>query len=110
MGEAEYFFADGFDDILYAVGMSPAKAARAASLIWAGCHLTVVTDSLDMAGCLSHAAADAGVTLPVLIELDVDGHRSGVDPQGAELLPLAAFLDRAPALDPCGVMTHAGES
>ena len=108
--EAEYFFADGFDDILYAVGMAEAKVERAAGLIRAGCRLSMVTDNLDIAARLARAAVEAGVRLPLLIEIDVDGHRSGIAPLDDHLLTLAYFIYQAPSLELRGVMTHAGES
>jgi D-serine deaminase-like pyridoxal phosphate-dependent protein len=74
--EAEQFFAAGFDDILYAVGLAPDKIGRALALQQRGCRLQVIVDSVDAAAAVVQAAP----TLPVLIEIDVDGHRSGVDP------------------------------
>lgn len=44
----------------------------------------------------------------VLLEIDVDGHRSGIRPDGAELLPAAAAL--ADGAELVGVLTHAGDS
>src|SRR5437868_5534794 len=45
--EAEYFFDHGFRDILYAVGMVPAKVARAAGLVKRGAKLSTIVDSVD---------------------------------------------------------------
>jgi D-serine deaminase-like pyridoxal phosphate-dependent protein len=47
--EAEWFFAHGFRDILYAVGIAPGKFARAAALRRAGCELGVILDSREAA-------------------------------------------------------------
>src|SRR5258708_17397077 len=47
--EAEQFFAAGFDDILYAVCIPPAKLDRALAPRRAGCALTVIVDSLAAA-------------------------------------------------------------
>lgn len=44
----------------------------------------------------------------MLLEIDVDGHRSGIRPDGAELLPAAAAL--ADGAELVGVLTHAGDS
>jgi D-serine deaminase-like pyridoxal phosphate-dependent protein len=55
-----------------------------------------------------HAAKGEG-RLDVLIEIDCDGHRSGVVPDAPELLDIAAAL-KEQGLDVGGVMTHAGES
>lgn len=103
--EAEQFFAAGFDDILYAVGLVPDKIARALALRSQGCRLQVIVDSEDAA----RAVAQAAPALPVLIEIDVDGHRSGVDPAGDALLAIGrALVQGGGTLH--GVMTHAGSS
>src|SRR5689334_18587571 len=104
--EAEYFFDHGFRDILYAVGMVPAKVARIADLVRRGAKLTTIVDSVDAALGLVDACANAGVDLPALIEIDSDGHRAGIAPGDERLLAVAATL--GPKLR--GVMTHAGDS
>jgi D-serine deaminase-like pyridoxal phosphate-dependent protein len=43
--EASACFADGFDDILYAVGMVPAKLPQALALRRQGCQLKIITGS-----------------------------------------------------------------
>jgi len=48
--------------------------------------------------------------IPVLIELDVDGHRSGVGPDSALLLDVGRAVFSSSHLELRGVMTHAGES
>ena len=103
--EAEQFYeggnAGGYRDILYAVGFSPAKAARAQALQARGCSLTVITDSLETARAISG--------FRVLIEIDTDGHRAGLPPESDALLPLARAL-RESGNTVAGVMTHAGGS
>ena len=103
--EAEQFFDAGFDDILYAVGLVPGKIGRALALQQRGCRLQVIVDSVDAA----RAVAQAAPGLPVLIEIDVDGHRSGVAPGGDELLAVGRALHRGGGMLH-GVMTHAGSS
>lgn len=96
--EAEYFLQHGVTDILYAVGIAPGKLAHVAALIQRGANLTLILDNL--------AAARAVPSIPVLIELDVDGHRSGVAPDSEMLIEIATALGSSLR----GVMTHAGES
>ncbi|BBE33304.1 alanine racemase [Sphingosinicella microcystinivorans] len=108
--EADYFFAGGEKDILYAVGLTPGKVSHAATLIRAGCDLTVISDSPDAIEAIQAAARAEDVRLPVLIELDVDGHRSGVEPDGPELIEMARRIAASANLDLKGVMTHAGGS
>jgi D-serine deaminase-like pyridoxal phosphate-dependent protein len=109
--EAEFFFdSGGYDDIFYAVGLAPNKFARARALIDRGCRLSVTLDSCEMAGHLADFAAAEGVSFPSIIELDTDGHRAGVDPDGEALLELGRLLHESAGVELAGVMTHAGES
>ncbi len=103
--EAEQFFAAGFDDILYAVGIVPSKLAQVRALRERGCRLKVIVDSLEGA----QAVAAAGHPFEVLIEIDTDGHRAGVKPEDARLLDIGRALHAGGAVL-AGVMTHAGAS
>jgi D-serine deaminase-like pyridoxal phosphate-dependent protein len=107
--ESEYFSAHGIKDILYAVSMSPNKLKHALKLRASGVKLAVIVDNVEMALQLNPHKAGASDTLDVLIEIDSDSHRSGVQPQAALLLDIAAAL-RSTGLEVAGVMTHAGES
>lgn len=107
--EAEEFFDGGFDDILYAVAIAPGKAARALALQARGCRLQLVVDALAGARALCAAAAQAGVRAQVLIEVDVDAHRSGVPVESPLLIDIGRCL-QAGGADLLGVMSHAGSS
>jgi D-serine deaminase-like pyridoxal phosphate-dependent protein len=108
--EAEHFFDNGFGDIFYAVGISPNKFDQARRLIAKGCVLSVTLDSPEMAQQLATYGTNAGITFPTIIELDTDGHRSGVDPEGDALLEIGRLLHELDGVELRGVMTHAGES
>ncbi len=100
LAEAEYFIGHGFTDILYAVGIVPAKLARVAELRAKGIDLKVIVDSVEA------ARAAAAARVPALIEIDSDGHRAGIRPDEARLIEVAKALGTS-----CrGVMTHAGDS
>ena len=107
--EAEYFGAHGVKDVLYAVSMSPNKLDHALRLRASGMKLTVIVDNVDMALQLNPHHLRGIDCLDVLIEIDSDGHRSGVAPEAGVLLEIAAAL-RSTGLDVGGVMTHAGDS
>jgi D-serine deaminase-like pyridoxal phosphate-dependent protein len=107
--EAEIFAAAGIGDILYAVGITPQKLSRVLEIRATGCDLMVVLDSLDQAKAVCAASRQGGDTIPVLIEIDSDGHRSGLSPNDPMLVDVGRVLiDGGAALR--GVMTHAGES
>ena len=107
--EADRFFAAGFRDILYAVGIAPNKLAHAARLTREGCVLTLILDSLEAAEMVAAFGRENGVTLPALIEIDSDDHRAGVGPDdAATLAAIATALTDGAELR--GVMTHGGGS
>ena len=106
--EAEQFFAHGERDILYAVALAPNKIAHALALRARGCDLAVIVDSVASATAIAEACTAAGASLPTLIEVDSDGHRSGVRPGDPVLLEIGHALHAAGSL--AGVMTHAGGS
>src|SRR5688572_28273961 len=108
--EAEYFFAHGIRDIIYAVGIAPGKFAHVFSLMRNGAQLKVIKDNLDAVRQLAEAASNANVHVPVLIEIDVDGHRSGVHPDSELLLDLVKALTTTSGVTLAGVLTHAGDS
>lgn len=53
--EAEEFFAVGYDDILYAVCITPHKLDRARQLRRQGCRLTILVDSVEIAQAIAEA-------------------------------------------------------
>jgi D-serine deaminase-like pyridoxal phosphate-dependent protein len=106
LAEARYFFSHGVTDILYAVGIAPAKLPEVAELIRAGCNLRVILDTSEAAEALRAFVDIHGVQIRALIEIDSDGHRAGVGPNDPLLLDIGRRL--GPTL--AGVMTHAGAS
>lgn len=105
--EAEVFAAAGVRDILYAVGIAPAKLHRVQSLRAAGCDLAVILDSVEQARAV--AAASASAPIPALIEIDCDGKRAGLAPDAPQLPEIGRILHESRA-ELRGVMTHAGGS
>jgi D-serine deaminase-like pyridoxal phosphate-dependent protein len=106
LAEARYFFAHGVTDILYAVGIAPAKLPEVADLICAGCKLRVILDTLEAPEAVRQFVETEGVPLEALIEIDSDGHRAGVNTGD----PLLIEVGRALGPSLAGVMTHAGAS
>ena len=107
--EAEEFAAHGYRDILYGVAFAPGKLARALALVTSGVHLAIVLDSLETAQAIAAAVGSGDCILPVLIEIDCDGHRAGLKPDSPEIVEIARALGSSRA-KLAGVMTHAGGS
>ncbi|GJD52568.1 D-threo-3-hydroxyaspartate dehydratase [Methylobacterium crusticola] len=107
--EAEVFAAAGVRDILYGVGIAPQKLPRVLALRAAGCDLSLVLDSPAQAEAVAQASRRAGDAVPVLIEIDSDGHRSGLRPEDPAVVAIGRLLEEGGAALR-GVVTHAGES
>ncbi|MDB5872668.1 MAG: alanine racemase-like [Ramlibacter sp.] len=107
--EAEYFAAHGVRDIMYAVGIAPNKLAHVMALQDKGVRLSLVLDNLETARFLAERAEAEGREFEVLIEIDSDGHRSGVPADAKELLAIGRFLQHT-GIEVKGVLTHAGSS
>ncbi|MBB3526906.1 D-serine deaminase-like pyridoxal phosphate-dependent protein [Rhizobium sp. BK456] len=107
--EAEQFAADGLRDMIYAVGIAPAKLPRVVELRAKGVDLVVILDTVEQALAVAEASRNSGMQIPAMIEIDCDGHRSGVVPANqAQLLEIGQALAAGAELR--GVLTHAGDS
>ncbi|TAL80488.1 MAG: DSD1 family PLP-dependent enzyme [Beijerinckiaceae bacterium] len=79
VGEAEAMARAGIRDLLITSTFTqPNKFLRAASLAAQGCRLFVVADDPDMVDQLDKAAAQAGVVIEVLVDVDLGRRRNGV--------------------------------
>lgn len=108
LAEARYFAANGVKDILYAVGIAPQKLAEVKRIRSLGCDLKIILDSAEAARLISTFCRKEKTEIPVVLEVDVDGHRSGIQPESDELLAAATALTDGAKL--VGVLTHAGDS
>ncbi len=109
VGEAEAMVAGGVRDVLIANQVVGApKLARLCALARQA-RVTVAVDDERNVRALSAAAAAQGVTLGVMIEVEVGMQRCGVLP-GAPAAALAQAVHRAPALDLVGLMGYEGHT
>jgi D-serine deaminase-like pyridoxal phosphate-dependent protein len=108
--EAEYFAEGGVRDMIYGVGIAPAKLARVAAIRAGGVDLAVILDSVEQAEAVAAHARHSGDAVPVLIEIDADGHRSGVAPTDKETLVAIGQRLTAGGATLRGVLLHAGDS
>ena len=107
--EAEQFFAAGITDVLYAVGMVPSKLPQAKALRDRGCDLKIIVDSVDAAKAVADFGRVQSHVFEVWLEVDTDGHRAGLKPEGDELIAVGRVLHEG-GMRLGGVMTHAGAS
>ena len=106
VGEAETYAAAGIRDLLVTAPIPPWGPQRLARIAKAGCDLAVVADDAGQIARLSAAASAAGVTLRVVIDLDLGLHRAGAAPEAA--LALARAAHEAPGLAYAGIQAYLG--
>ena len=105
LGEAEVMADAGLDDILLTFNLLGAAKLKRLTALARRVRMSVVVDSDVTAQGLSEAMSQAGFELDVLVECDVGGKRCGVQ-NPEEVVALAKFIDRAPGLRFCGLMTY----
>jgi D-serine deaminase-like pyridoxal phosphate-dependent protein len=110
LAEAEYFAADGFRDITYAMPIAPAKLARAAQLAARLERLNILLDSEVTLRAVEEYAHAHGVVFYAFLKVDCGYHRAGVDPDSPDSARLAVAMARSEALHFQGLLTHAGHS
>jgi D-serine deaminase-like pyridoxal phosphate-dependent protein len=107
IGEAEAMVAAGIGDVLLANEVvDPAKIERLA-LLATMANVSVAADDPGPVRELSRAAVVAGVTVGVLVDVDILLHRCGVDSTDAAILLAQAILD-LPGLRLVGLMGYEG--
>lgn len=70
--------------------------------------MKVILDNVETAVMFSEYCDQKKVPCPVLIEIDCDGHRSGVKPESDELIEIARAIKGEAYF--AGILTHAGDS
>jgi D-serine deaminase-like pyridoxal phosphate-dependent protein len=107
VSEAEVMAAAGIGDILIANQVTGAVKIERLAELAGRCSLMVAVDDAANVGQLAGACAARGVTLRVLVEVDVGMGRCGVGP-GQPALDLARQVAAAPALRFAGLMAYEG--
>ncbi len=109
VSEAEVMAAGGIDDILIAhLVVGPSKAARLAALqLQADVKVTV--DHVDHIAPLGRAGSEAGVSIGVLVDVDLGMKRTGVSTAEAAR-DLARLVSTTPGLRFDGLMGYEGHT
>ena len=110
VSEAQALFDHGIEEILMTTSnVTPFKIRRAMGLRKACPSFIQATDTPQNARDLSEAAAAAGVTADVVVDVDPGGHRTGITP-GEPALALAQLVDQLPGLRLRGILCYDGGS
>jgi 3-hydroxy-D-aspartate aldolase len=108
LGEAEVMARHGIRGLLITTEVvAPSAVRRLMRLVAEAPDTLVVVDNAENVDVLARAAAEDGVTLDVLIDVDVGGRRTGVQP-GEPALALARQVAHRGALRLRGLQGYAG--
>lgn len=107
LAEAEQLAAGGVKDILIANQVVGADKARRLAALNGRATVRCAVDSVENARQLSAVAAEAGVVIRLLIEVDIGMRRCGV-PAGEPTLALAREISSLPALRFDGLQAYEG--
>jgi 3-hydroxy-D-aspartate aldolase len=109
VSEAEIMVAGGIGDVMVSNEVAgPTKLDRLAALAGKA-KITVCTDDIANVGEIEAAAAKAGTTINVLVEIDVGGRRCGV-PAGEPAVRIAEQIARSPHLRFAGLQAYYGSA
>lgn len=110
IAEAEWFAARGFDDILYAVPLTPDKVDEVLALHSRLERFTVMVDHADQVSALLARTELLRTPLRVVLGVDCGYHRDGCDPHDPASVALVRTLCDAAAVRFDGLYTHGGLS
>lgn len=107
LSEAELMVEQGIGDILLANQIVPPNKQRRLAQLQHRARVIAIVDCEEAVLGLSRAAEAAASTVPVLVDVDIGLHRTGVEP-GAGVVDLARLVDRSAGLELLGVMGYEG--
>jgi D-serine deaminase-like pyridoxal phosphate-dependent protein len=111
LAEAEMVASCGAPDVFLAYPVVGPNCQRLAKLLRAypGTRFSVTADHPAAVEALSAVLSSQGVTVDVLLDLDVGQHRTGIAP-GPEAAALYETIDRLPGLTPGGLHVYDGHN
>lgn len=109
VAEATTMVAAGIPDVLIASQVVGSDAVHQLAQLNRGARVIVAVDAPAHLAMLSAAARQAGVVLPVVIEVDTGMHRCGLPP-GDAVVDVARRIGAEPALQFCGLMGWEGHT
>jgi D-serine deaminase-like pyridoxal phosphate-dependent protein len=105
LGDAEVMVASGLSEILIPFNIWGASKVERLTRLVRRANVTVAVDSAEVARGIAIGAQQAGVTVPIIIEMDTGGRRAGVQSPDAARRLGRAIADM-PGVELRGVMTY----
>lgn len=109
VSEAEALIDGGIDDVFISNEVVGARKLERLAQLARRARISVCVDDLANVADLERAAAEAGVHVTVLVEVDVGGGRCGVGP-GEPVVTLARAVQEAPHLGFGGIHAYHGRA
>lgn len=109
VGEAEAMVTAGIDDVLIASQVVGSASIRRLVALNRQARVMAAVDAPAHVQALAAAAQEAGVVLPVVVEVDIGMQRCGVAP-GMAAVELSQTIAAEPALRFCGLMGWEGHT
>ena len=109
IAEAEMLAQAGARDVLLANQLVGPNARRLAKLAgwFREVRFSTIADDAEAVGNLASAGQEAGITLPVLLDLDGGMGRTGI-PLGQAAVTLYKLIDQLPGVEPAGLHLYDG--
>jgi 3-hydroxy-D-aspartate aldolase len=109
VGEAEAMVHGGVGDVLVTNEIVGRQKLRRLMALGRLARIGVCVDDPGQVAALEAAAGEAGITLPVYVEVNMGGNRCGVEP-GQPALDLARQVGEAPSLAFAGLQAYHGSA
>jgi 3-hydroxy-D-aspartate aldolase len=109
VSEAEALVYGGVKDVLVTNEVVGRQKLRRLTALAHNARIGVCVDDAGQVGALDEAAGEAGITLPVYVEVNMGGNRCGVEP-GEPALALARQIADAPHLAFAGLQAYHGSA
>jgi D-serine deaminase-like pyridoxal phosphate-dependent protein len=107
VGEVEAMAAAGIDDLLLANEVVDADKLERLALVAKNASVTLAVDDAEAVAAMSQFATRVGVTIGVLIDVDIHLHRCGVS-SAADAVRLASIIEGSAGLRLMGIMGYEG--
>jgi D-serine deaminase-like pyridoxal phosphate-dependent protein len=107
LSEAEHFVAHGVDDILLANQLASPARWEALSRLQERARVLGIVDHADALALAAAAGRRTGIEIPLLVDIDIGMHRTGVTP-GPAVVELARAVHEAEGVRLVGVMGYEG--
>jgi 3-hydroxy-D-aspartate aldolase len=109
VSEAEIMVAGGIGDVLISNEVAGARKLERLAALARRARIGVCVDDAGNVAEIEAAAAKAGTTIDVMVEIDVGGRRCGVQP-GAPAARIAELVARSPHLRFAGLQAYHGSA